>query len=408
MTAVLMVTLLRAVSTFLDLNATATYDGVSAFVYHKENISIHKKSAVPLKLRSLMPTEAVSSLVHMKNSLYRARASKQARSAVANIHGSIGVLVLFSAAPLLAISFDVAAEVGNLEPISPVPMSLPLNDLKVQLGRTLFTDSRLSSGNGVSCASCHLLDKAFTDGVSISRGLPDNPGILNTPTLYNVALNAKLNWSGKSFTLEEQADQVVENPRIMGGRWEEIILTLRSDSRLSASFNEIYAEGITRENVTDAIVEFEKSLLTPDAPFDRYLKGDRGAISPQAVAGYNLFKDYGCASCHQGVNVGGNMLQVFGIFGTPDSAASGEETPGSAEGSGIALDNPVFRVPPLRNVQKTAPYFHDGSAISLKDAIDVMATYQLGRQISQDDTAKIEAFLNSLTGEGLATSQANP
>src|SRR5690606_181365 len=140
-------------------------------------------------------------------------------------------------------------------------------------------------------------------------------------------------------------------------------------------------------------VEFEKSLVTPDAPFDRFLKGEEEAITAEAKSGYKLFKDYGCSSCHQGVNVGGNMLQIFGIFGQPEGAAKGAETPGSAQGSGIADDRPVFRVPSLRNVQHTAPYFHDGSAETLPDAIRVMAQYQLGRPVPEDDIYKIEAFL---------------
>ncbi|MCW0021349.1 cytochrome-c peroxidase [Rhizobium sp. BT-226] len=313
--------------------------------------------------------------------------------------GPIALLSSITAVMMLASVVNVAGEGATAEPISPVPSPIALDERKILLGRDLFTDSRLSSGNGVACASCHMLEKTLADGLAVSRGLPDHPGLVNTPTLFNVALSAKFNWSGKYLTLEEQADMVVENPRTMGGKWDEILSTLGSDTRVVASFNELYPDGITRKNVIDAIVQFEKSLLTPNAPFDRYLKGDDKAISPQAAAGYSLFKSYGCASCHQGVNVGGNMLQVFGIFGTPDGAALGEETPGSATNSGIAHEKPVFRVPPLRNVEKTAPYFHDGSARTLKDAINVMAGYQLGRQISETDVAKLEAFLNSLTGE---------
>ncbi|MBY5774862.1 c-type cytochrome [Rhizobium leguminosarum] len=309
-------------------------------------------------------------------------------------------LVLRKAAYLLLVSvIQVAAEGLPTEPISPVPSSIPLDHRKVDLGRQLFNDSRLSSGNGVSCASCHIPERGLADGLPLSRGLSNHPGIVNTPTLFNVVLNAKLNWSGQYLTLEEQADMVIENPRVMGGSWDEILSTLSNDTQLTASFNELYPGGITRKNVIDAIVQFEKSLLTPNAPFDRYLRGDDKAISPEAAAGYRIFKAYGCASCHQGVNVGGNMLQVFGIFATPDAAALGGETPGSATGSGIADEKPVFRVPPLRNVEKTAPYFHDGSATTLKEAINAMAGYQLGRQMLEADVAKLEAFLNSLTGE---------
>jgi cytochrome c peroxidase len=168
---------------------------------------------------------------------------------------------------------------------------------------------------------------------------------------------------------------------------------------MTTAFADIYSDGLQRKNAVDALVTFEKSLNTPNAPFDRYLRGDDTAISVGAKAGYQLFKDYGCVSCHQGVNVGGNMLQVFGIFGKPDAAAGGAKTPGSAQNSGISADRPVFRVPSLRNVAITGPYFHDGSAKTLRDAIGIMAENQLGRSITEEDTARLEDFLRSLTGE---------
>jgi len=292
-----------------------------------------------------------------------------------------------------------ATEAATKEPIQPVPSETHLDARKVDLGRRLFADSRLSNGNGVSCVTCHVPDKALTDGLPISRGGPGGPGSTNTPTLYNIGLNTKFNWSGQYMTLEEQTEMVVENPRTMAGNWKEVIATLAADVDLSNAFAQAYEEGITKKNAIDAIVQYEQSLVTPDAPFDAFLKGDRGAISADAAEGYKLFKKHGCVSCHQGVNVGGNMLQVFGIFGTPDAAAMGSATPGSAQYSGIAEEKPVFRVPPLRNVAMTAPYFHDGSAKTLKDAIETMAGYQLGRSLADDDVKKLEAFLNSLTGK---------
>lgn len=303
---------------------------------------------------------------------------------------------------LVAIVSSVVAAADDMttaEPIVPVPLEAQLDGRKIELGRRLFLDSRLSSGNGVSCATCHTMDRSLTDGLAISRGLPNHPGLVNTPTLFNVGLNAKFNWSGKYLTLEEQTDTVIESPRTMGGKWSEIISTLDADAQLAQSFKELYEDGVTRKNTVDAIVQFEKSLITPGAPFDEYLRGNDRAISPEAAAGYELFKAYGCASCHQGVNVGGNMLQVFGIFGTPDAAALGVETPGSAQASGITDEKPVFRVPPLRNISATPPYFHDGSAKTLGEAINTMADYQLGRTLTEGDLGKLEAFLRSLTGK---------
>jgi len=285
----------------------------------------------------------------------------------------------------------------TIEPISPVPLQVELDTKKVDLGHALFNDSRLSSGNGLSCASCHIPQHALADGRKVSTGISGNLMVTNTLTLFNVALNQMLGWNGQTTSLQKQAEGVVKVR--MGGNWDEIVSTLRADSGMSAAFGEIYKDGLTRDNVINALVEYEKSLDTPNAPFDRYLRGDQNAISAEAKAGYQLFKDYGCASCHQGVNVGGNMLEVFGIFGKPAAAANGSSTPGSAKDTGISDDRPVFRVPSLRNVQYTGPYFHDGSVSTLPEAIGFMAEYQLGRDISQDEISKIEAFLDSLTGE---------
>ncbi|OCP23639.1 hypothetical protein BC361_20980 [Ensifer sp. LC54] len=285
------------------------------------------------------------------------------------------------------------------ERITPIPLELGLDERKVVLGRRLFFDSRLSGDNRVSCASCHFFEKGLTDEMPISPGLPENPGLTNTPTLFNVGFNSKLGWDGQTQTLEEQIERVVENKRAMGAHWPDVIALLRGDTDLTTAFQKIYDGGLERETVINALAEFEKSLTTPNAPFDRYLRGDKAAISDDAQAGYRLFEEYGCVSCHQGVNLGGNMLGAFGIFGTPLGSAAGPTTPGSAKNSGIADDRAVFRVPSLRNVQHTAPYFHDGSAKTLSAAISAMTRYQLGRDVPDEDITKIEAFLNSLTGE---------
>lgn len=285
------------------------------------------------------------------------------------------------------------------EPIAPVPLSVDLDPRKVKLGRRLFVDTRLSGENGVSCASCHNFNRALTDGLPVTAGLPGHPGTTNSISLFNVALSSKHGWDGHAMTLEEQADRVVVKKSAMGANWDDVVSLLRNDPSLETTFKSIYPDGIVKDNIIDALVEYEKSLNTPNAPFDRYLRGDPNAISDKARAGYQLFKDYGCASCHQGINVGGNMVQILGIFGAPDTALQGADTPGSAKDTGISDKRPVFRVPSLRNVEYTAPYFHDGSVGTLQEAIGIMAKYQLGREISSDEVSKIEAFLDSLTGE---------
>jgi cytochrome c peroxidase len=320
--------------------------------------------------------------------------SRRRAAGLGSIVGACLLIFSLTTAPV-----SMANEPTVAEPISPVPLELNLDQRKVQLGRQLFADSRLSGYNGVSCASCHVFHLGLTDGQPVTQGLPGHPGTTNTLSLFNVGLSSMFGWNGQAGTLENQAETVVQNKTRMGANWDEVIAGLGKDSGLTATFDEIYKDGLRRENVINALVEYEKSLITPNAPFDRYLRGDQNAISAEAKAGYQLFKDYGCVSCHQGVNVGGNMLQVFGIFGKPEAAAGGSKIPGSTQGSGIAEDRPVFRVPILRNVQYTGPYFHDGSVKTLSAAIEIMARYQLGRSVSNEDVSKLESFLNSLTGE---------
>jgi cytochrome c peroxidase len=352
------------------------------------------------------PQSHAAPTVLAKPSPSRRRGTFRRRSmgvaAMAGIGGMV-VTCLF-VPPTTAITAMADPDVTGMavaEPISPVPPELNLDDRKVQLGRRLFADSRLSGDNGVSCASCHILQRALSDGDAISRGLPGFPGNTHTLSLFNVGLNTMFGWDGGIDTLEDQARRVVESKSRMGAKWDEVVAVLKDDVGLRTAFAEVYRDGLQRKNVIDALVQYEKSFITPNAPFDRYLRGDQNAISEKAKAGYHLFKDYGCSSCHQGTNVGGNMLQVFGIFGTPDAAVRGAATPGSAKNTGISDDRPVFRVPSLRNVEYTGPYFHDGSVKTLSEAIQIMAKYQLGRRISDEDAAKIEAFLDSLTGEYL-------
>jgi len=319
------------------------------------------------------------------------------RGALASGIGGLICLCLFALFGSAVIT--MSGESHDNEPISPIPFKTMLDEKKVKLGEALFSDDRLSGSNGVSCSSCHLFERDLSDGIPISGSLPGTIGTTRTLSLFNVGLNSKIGWAGQFLTLEQQAIAVVQDKSRMGGKWEDVVASLRTDLVLNKAFNEIYKDGLKRDNVVDALVEYEKSLNTPNAPFDRYLRGDESAIDQRSKDGYHLFKDYGCASCHQGVNVGGNMLQVFGIFGEPQAALKGPRTPGAAQGSGIDDSRPVFRVPSLRNVAERPPYFHDGSAPTLTDAIGKMARYQLGRNISDEDVGKIEAFLNSLSGE---------
>jgi cytochrome c peroxidase len=245
----------------------------------------------------------------------------------------------------------------------------------VALGDRLFHDPRLSHDNTLSCNSCHDL---ATNGAE--AGTPKPPNV-NTPTVFNAALNWRLNWEGDVRTLESHVEQTLRNPRRMGSSVDEALKKLRADQDLSKEFREAYGREMDGAALRGAIATYERTLLTPGCRFDRWLEGDANAITPQELAGYRLFKSLGCVSCHQGVNVGGNMYQRHGIF---HPLASPEPE--------------IVRVPSLRNVAVIAPYFQDGSAATLPKAVKRMGYAQLDRVLTDDQTQKIVAFLKTLTG----------
>lgn len=296
---------------------------------------------------------------------------------------------------VVALALPVRAD----EPISPLPLDMDLNPAKVALGQSLFQDTRLSGAGGHACASCHMPEHGGSDGLPTSFDINGNPSPTNSLSIFNTVFNYRLNWDGHNLSSTEQVADVVQNPVLMAGSWPDVVERLGADGDLAAEFRSIYPEGVSKANIIDAIVEYERSLTTPNAPFDKYLRGDETALSAEAAEGYRRFKSYGCTACHQGVNIGGNMMQVFGVFGEPPMAAEGPKTPGSSKVNRISSERPVFRVPSLRNVAMTAPYFHDGSVATLPEAINIMAEYQLGRPIDDETVGYIVAFLNSLTGE---------
>jgi len=288
------------------------------------------------------------------------------------------------------------------EPIAPLPSSAGTADPAcVALGERLFHDPRLSGGNRVACASCHDLARGGDDG--LARAVSPDGEVLpfNTPTVFNAALNFRFNWRGNFRTLEEHNEAVLLDATLMNARWNVLLPKLRADPDYARAFAAIYGRPPERTDVLDALACYQCSLLTPDAPFDRYLRGDTAAISAEAAQGYRLFKEYGCAACHQGTNAGGNLFQKFGVFATPlaHAESSPEADLGRFTVTGRNRDRRVFRVPSLRNVAVTAPYFHDGRATSLEEAVDVMARNQLGRELGARDIELIVEFLHTLTGE---------
>ena len=306
------------------------------------------------------------------------------------------------ATPPTAEETSTVAESGRdaLLPLPEVPQ-LPVE--KVALGKRLFFEKRLSHDNTLACASCHDFTRGGTDRLRVSVGVGGAKGAVNAPTIFNASLNFVQFWDGRAASLEAQAAGPVHNPLEMASSWEEAIPKLQADGDYRAAFGRLYPQGMSGATIVDAIATYERTLLTPNSRFDRFLRGNKSALDALEQLGYRRFLDHGCASCHQGVLVGGNLFQRFGVMGDyfKDRPAT-QGTPadlGRFNVTGRAEDRHVFKVPSLRNVAVTTPYFHDGSAASLQEAVIVMGRYQLGRDLSGADVLAIVAFLRSLTGE---------
>ena len=287
------------------------------------------------------------------------------------------------------------------EPIRPIPDSTDTNPEKVALGRALFHDPRLSKDNSTACVSCHDLSSGGDDGLRVSVGIEGRQGEINAPTVFNVGLNFKQFWDGRAETLTDQVDGPVQSAVEMGSLWPEVVSKLHAHENYPARFNAVYSDGINRTNIKDALAEFMRSLITPNSPFDRWLKGDSGALNEKERRGYDLFKKYGCVSCHQGANVGGNMFQVFGVI-NDYFRKRGDITDadlGRFNVTGNPADRHSFKVPSLRMAAHTAPYLHDGSAATLRDAVDAMFEFQLGREAPDEDKDLIVEFIRTLAGE---------
>jgi cytochrome c peroxidase len=308
---------------------------------------------------------------------------------------------LVMALSLFLMIFQLHAEEWGDEPISPIPVPRIDNPELVKLGERLFHDARLSADNTISCASCHSLMTGGTDGAVVSTGIKGQQGEVNAPSVFNCALQFRQFWNGRALDLMEQADGPVNNPKEMGSNWQQVVDKLKQDERLIKIFNRLFTDGVTAENIKHAIVTYEKTLLTPNSRFDRYLKGEREAISQAELQGYQLFKQYGCISCHQGKAVGGNMFQKLGVM-IPffdDKKTVRAADLGRYSVTGLEQDRFVFKVPSLRNVALTKPYLHNGSAKTLEEVVKIMMMHQLGLEPIEQDVQLIVKFLQSLTGE---------
>lgn len=282
-------------------------------------------------------------------------------------------------------------------PLPPIPR-IPKE--KVDLGRTLFFEKRLSRDGTISCASCHDPARGGADGLQHAVGIGGAEGSVNTPTVFNAALNVLQFWDGRANTLEAQASGPVHNPIEMDSSWEQVTRKLEADPVYVSAFRALYKDGITADNIVDAIAAFERTLISSGSRFDRYLRGDAAALTESERRGYERFLDYGCASCHQGAAIGGNMLQKFGVLA--DRLQGRKPTNADLGRFNVTRrdeDKFVFKVPGLRDVARTAPYFHDGSVATLPEAVIIMGRVQLGRELTPDDVGSIVAFLGALSGD---------
>lgn len=296
-----------------------------------------------------------------------------------------------------------ASKEPRSEPIRPLPLSVQADPVKVDLGRSLFHERQLSGDGTLSCASCHALTNWGMDGLRVPVGIRGSLGAINTPTVYNSLFNLHQFWDGRAKTLQEQALGPVENPNEMGASWVKVQQRIGSIRDYVERFEIVFpGRPIDRQTITEAIAAFESTLVTPQSRFDRWLRGDDQSLQLQEVEGYRIFKEIGCIACHQGVNIGGNMYQTMGKFGDYFKDRGGPVTAadlGRFNVTGSASDRHKFKVPSLRNVEKTAPYFHDGTASTLDEAVNTMARYQLGRRLEPEELRLIVAFLRTLTGE---------
>ena len=300
----------------------------------------------------------------------------------------------------LAMAFSGATFANNA--ILPVPEAPKEHPAKVKLGDQLFHDQRLSSDNTISCASCHDLAHNGADRRPFSVGVGGALGRIRAPSVYNSELNHVQFWDGSARDLESQVDGPVHEPVEMASNWDEIIAKLNQDADIQAQFSALFPDGITPDNIRNVLASFQRTLMLTNAPFDRWLAGDETAINAQEQRGYEKFRDFGCISCHQGANVGGNMFARMGslenYFAQKGEAITQADL-GRFNVTGQEHHRYVFKVPGLRTASLNSFFFHDSSADTLEDAIVTMARFQLGRELAEADVKEIAAFIRSLTGE---------
>jgi len=296
-------------------------------------------------------------------------------------------------AMIMAVSATVTAQ----EPISPIQPVKEINLAMVELGKKLYFDPRLSKSGFISCNSCHNLSMGGTDNLKTSIGDHWHQGPINAPTVLNSSMNVAQFWDGRAADLKEQAGGPIANPGEMAFTHMLALEVLESIPAYVREFTQVFGpDCINIDQVTEAIAEFEKTLVTPNGRFDLWLQGDANAITAEELAGYQLFKSSGCVGCHMGPAVGGTSFQKMGLVAPYETKNPAQ---GLVDVTGNDADRFKFKVPTLRNVELTYPYFHDGEAATLGQAVEVMGRLQLGKNFEQADIDQIVAFLKTLTGE---------
>lgn len=280
-------------------------------------------------------------------------------------------------------------------PIQPIPKVVAIDRDWLLLGKALFHSPLLSKDNSVSCASCHAVSLGGDDGFAVSTGVNNQKGSRNSPTVLNAVFNFRQFWDGRVPTLALQISGPIHNPVEMATNWPEVIGKLEQDPYFASVFNQLSSQGVSQQTIVKALVTYEESLVTPDSAIDQFLLGDENALTPRQKRGLDKFVNFGCATCHQGKNIGGNFYQKLGrIDAIPDKLS---QDFGKFEFTKDPADKYVFKVPSLRNVADTAPYFHNGLVATLPEAVEIMAKTQLGMDISEQDIADIVALLSAFS-----------
>ena len=316
-----------------------------------------------------------------------------------------GTVLLTFGSPALAQDDLLETARSLFEPIPEQPPELPglqATPEQVELGKMLYFETRLSESHTISCNSCHIVGLGGVDMLETSIGHRWQIGGRNAPTVLNAVFNTAQFWDGRARDLEEQAGGPIANPVEMASTHEHVVEMLSAIPGYVEMFAKAFPEDsdpISIKNVTDAIALFEATLITPDAPFDRYLKGDENALTPEQREGLQLFVDNGCVACHSGINLGGDQYQPFGVVELPGAEFLPPGDKGRFEVTKSVSDEYVFKVPSLRNIALTPPYFHTGKSWDLRQAVAVMGASQLGIELTEAEVDKITAFMHALTGE---------